>query len=81
MYTAYKDYKDASDEVKSLHIIVDRHKDEFLDKILNPDEEIQLREILQGCTNVLEDLDRLRVKYMSLGSAPCSSSQAIVRVK
>ena len=88
VYTAYKDYKEApddfrniSDEIKSLHIIVDRHKDEFLNTTLNPDEAAQLREILQGCTNVLEDLDRLRIKYMSLGSAPGSSSQAIDRIK
>ena len=88
VYTAYKDYKDApegfsniSDEIKSLHIIVDRHKDEFQNTTLNPDEAAQLREILQGCTNVLEDLDQLRIKYMSLGSAPGTSSQAIDRIK
>jgi len=92
VYTAYKDYKDApigfsniSDEIKSLHIIVDRHKDEFQNSMLNPDETAQLREILQGCTNVLEGLDRLRIKYMSLGSAPGSapgsSSQAVDRIK
>jgi len=88
VYTAYKDYKDApdnfrniSDEIKSLHVIVDRHKDEFRDKTLNPDEETQLRRILEGCINVLGDLDRLRIKYMSLGSAPGSSSQAIDRIR
>ena len=87
-WKVYKDYRGApedfsniSDEIKSLHIIVDRHKDEFQNKTLNPDEETQLREILQGCTNVLEDLDRLRIKYMSLGSAPGSSPQAIDRIK
>ena len=30
---------------------------------------------------MLEDLDRLRIKYMSLGSVPGSSSQAIDRIK
>ena len=88
VYTAYKDYRDApegfsniSDEIKSLHIIVDRHKNEFQNKTRNPDEEAQLREILQGCMNVLEDLDQLCTKYMSLGSAPGLSLQAIDRIK
>ena len=88
VYTAYKDYKDApedfrniSDEFKSLHIIADRHKDKFQNSTLNTDEAAQLREILQGCKNVLEDLDRLRINYMSLGSAPGSSSQAVDRTK
>ena len=88
VYTAYKDYQDApedfrniSDEIKSLNIIVDRHKDGFQDTALNPDEEAQLREILQGCINVLGDFDGLRTKYMSLGSAPGSSSQAIDQVE
>ncbi|KAF8435887.1 ankyrin repeat-containing domain protein [Terfezia claveryi] len=85
VYSAYKDapedFRNISHEIKSLHIIVDKHKDEFRDKILNLDEERQLREILQGCTNVLEDLDKLRIKYMSLGSAQGSSAQAIDRIK
>ncbi|RPB18670.1 hypothetical protein L211DRAFT_831360 [Terfezia boudieri ATCC MYA-4762] len=85
VYSAYKDapedFRNISHEIKSLHIIVDRHKDEFRDKTLNLDEERQLREILQGCANVLEDLDKLRIKYMSLGSAQGSSAQAIDRIK
>ncbi|RPB18681.1 hypothetical protein L211DRAFT_692424 [Terfezia boudieri ATCC MYA-4762] len=85
VYSAYKDapedFRNISNEIKSLHIIVDRHKDEFRDKTLNLDEERQLREILQGCTDVLEDLDKLRVKYMRLGSAQSSSRQAIHRIK
>ncbi|RPB21250.1 hypothetical protein L211DRAFT_790752 [Terfezia boudieri ATCC MYA-4762] len=85
VYSAYKDapedFRNISHEIKSLHIIVDRHKDNFRDKTLNMDEERQLREILQGCTNVLEDLDKLRIKYMSLGSAQGSSAQAIDRIK
>ena len=42
---------------------------------------MQLRDILEGCTNVLEGLDKLRIKYMSLGSAQGSSLQAIDRIK
>ena len=85
MFTAYKDapedFRNISDEIKSLHIIVDRNKHKFQDKALNSDEQVQLQEILQGCTNVLRDLDKLRTKYMSLGSAQGSSSQAIDRIK
>jgi len=50
-------------------------------KTLNPDEQAQLRDILQGCTNVLEGLDKLHIKYMRLGSDQGSSSQAIDRIK
>ncbi|RPB18679.1 hypothetical protein L211DRAFT_796001 [Terfezia boudieri ATCC MYA-4762] len=82
VYNEYKDapenFRNLSNEIKSLHIIIDG---QFQDKTLNPNEEMQLQEILQGCTNVLEDLDKLRIKYMSLGSAPGSSAQAIDRIK
>jgi len=85
VYNAYKDapedFRNISDEIKSLHIIIDRHKDKFQDKTLTSDEQSQLREILQGCTNVLENLDKLRTKYMRLGSDQGSSSQAIDRIK
>ena len=85
VYTAYKDapedFRNISDEIKSLHIIVDRSKDKFQDKALNSDEQVQLQEILQGCTNVLKDLDKLYIKYKSLGSAQGSSSRATDRIK
>ena len=85
VYTAYKDapedFRNISDEIKSLHIIVDRNKDRFQDKTLNSNEQVQLRGILQGCMNVLGDLHKLHTKYMSLGSAQSSSSQAIDRIK
>ena len=85
VYTAYKnapgDFRNISDEIKSLHIIINRDKDKLQDKILNSDEQMELREILQGCTNVLKDLDKLHIKYMSLGSAQGSSLQAIDHIK
>ena len=83
VYTAYKNapegFRNISDETTSLHIVVDSHKDKFWDNALSSDEEAQLREILQGCTNVLKDLDKLHIKYMDLGSAQGSSSQVIGR--
>jgi len=85
VYTAFKDapedFRNVSDEIKSLQIIVDQQKGEFQNTTLNPDDETQLREILRGCTNVLEDLDKLHHKYMRMGSAQGSSSQAIDRIK
>ena len=85
VYTAFKDapedFRNVSDEIKSLQIIVDRQKDEFQNTSLNPDDETHLREILRGCTNVLEDLDKLHHKYMRMGSAQGSSSQVIDRIK
>ena len=85
VYTAYKDapedFRNISDEIKSLHIIVDRHKGQSWDKTLNSDEQTQLREILRGCANVLGDLDNLHTKYMRLGSDQGSSSKAIDRIK
>ena len=84
VYIAFKDapedFRNISDEIKSLHIIVDRNKNKFQDKTLNSDEQGQLREILQGCTNVLGDLDKLHIKYMSLGSAQ-GSSRVIDHIK
>ena len=85
VYTAYKDapgdFRNISDEIKSLHIIINRDKKKLQDKILNSDEQTELQEILQGCTNVLRDLDKLHIKYMSLESGRGSSSQAIGRIK
>ena len=85
VYNAYKDapedFRNISDEIKSLHIIVERNKVKFQDKTRTPDEQVQLRDILQGCTNVLEDLDKLHAKYMRLGSAQGSSSQVVDRIK
>jgi len=85
VYTAYQDapedFRNISDEIKSLHIIVDRHKDNFQNKALSSDDKTQLREILKGCTNVLWDLEKLHTKYMRLGSARGSSSQVMDRIK
>ena len=85
VYTGYKDapedFRNISHEVKALHIIVERHKDEFRDKTLSLDVAAQLREILEGCTHVLDDLNKLRMKYMSLGSGQGSSSHAVDRLK
>jgi len=87
VYNVYKDapsdFRNISDEIKSLHIIVDSDnlKAKFQDPNLSLEERERLREILQGCTNVLKDLDKLLTKYKSLGSSQGSSSRALDRVQ
>jgi len=87
VYNSYKDapndFRNISGEIKSLHIIVnsDNLKAIFQDPKLALEEREGLREILQGCTNVLEDLDKLLIKYKSLGSPQGSRSRAIDRAK
>ena len=85
VYTAYKDapddFRNISDEIESLHIIINRCEGKFQSKPLNSEDRVQLWRILQGCTNVLNDLNKLYTKYMSLGSVQGSSSRAINRIK
>ena len=85
VYTAYKDapedFRNISDEINPLHIIVDKHKYKFYNKTLTLEEQTQLREILQGCRNVLGDLDKLHTKYIGLGSAQGSSSKVVDCIK
>jgi len=70
VYNGYKDipgdFKNLSDEIKSLHNIV--NSDILTDKNLTSEEQEKLREILQECANVLMDLDNLLTKYKRLGS-------------
>ena len=83
VYTAYKDapddYRNISDEVKSLDIIINNAAQHFKSTTLSDSKRQEGQEILRGCQNVLEDLDSLIVKYRSLASA--GPSQAIQRIK
>lgn len=89
VYTAYKnapaDFKNISDEVKSLHAILDsdtlKAKFQGLNLNMAPQEQKRLQVILQGCRKVLEDLDKLLIAYNGLGSSPGSSSRALLRVR
>ena len=62
VYNVYKDrsgdLKNLSDEIKSLHRIVDQQKDKPHVKNLHEDDQQRLAGILQGCTNVLKYLDQ-----------------------
>lgn len=78
--TAYKDapgeYKNISEEVKSLHIIINRGVQHLESIPLCEGERQEGMEILQGCQSVLEDLDALIEKYKGF-----NKRQVFARVK
>ncbi|KAF8419525.1 ankyrin repeat-containing domain protein [Tirmania nivea] len=65
VYNVYKDapddFRNISDEIKSLHSIIDSNnlKAKLQDAKMTSEEQERFRGILQGCMNVLKDLDRL----------------------
>ena len=80
VYSAYKDapddYRNIADEVKSLHIIIEeatRHFDEST--TLSTKKQQGGKEVLEGCQNVLKDLDALIEKYNALGPANLPEGQ------
>lgn len=83
VYSAYKDapdeYRRIADEVRSLHIIINKAASHFESTPLSSNSRQEGQEVLQGCRNVLEDLDTLLVKYNSLVSA--NTSQVLQRFK
>ena len=87
--TAYKDapgdYKNISDEVESLHIIINKAAQHFEGPTLSNNSHWQQegQKVLRGCQNVLEDLDALIEKYNSLASASTGSDsgQVLQRLK
>ena len=87
VYNGYKDaadnLKDISDEIKSLHAIIDNNniQAKLQDPKLPPEERGRLRKIIQGCTDVLRDLDKFPIKYKMLGSPQSSSSRALDQVQ
>jgi len=87
VYNGYKDapgdFKDLSDEIKSLHNIVnsDILKAIFRGPNLTSEDRERLQEMLQGCENVLKDLDKLLTKYKRLESPQGSSLRALDRVR
>ena len=83
VYTAYKDapddYRNISDEVKSLQIIINKAARHFESTTLNTSSRQEGQEVLKGCQNVLEDLNSLIEKYNGLSST--NTSQILKRVK
>ena len=82
VYTAYKDapddYRNISDEVESLHIIIQEAAQHFEGTKLSDNSRQKGLKILKGCQNILEDLDALIIKYNSIASA--STGQVIQRI-
>ena len=85
VYTAYKDapgdYRNISDEVKSLHIVIDKAVQHLKDPTLSSNYQQEGQEVLTGCQNVLKDLDALIIEYKSLASANTNARQVIDRMK
>lgn len=83
VYSAYKDapdnYRHIGMEVESLQIIINKAERHFENASLSDKDWQQGQEVLQGCKNVLVDLNSLIKKYNSLSSA--STSQVFKRVK
>ena len=85
--TAYKDapsdYRDISDEVESLDIILNKAAHHFESATLSDSSRQEGQKVLRGCQNVLKDLDALIEKYDSLASKSTntSTSQALQRFK
>ena len=83
VYTAYKDapgdYKNISDEVESLLIIIIKAAQHFEGPALSDNCRQEGQTVLSGCQNVLEDLDALIEKYNSLG--PMGTGQVLQRFK
>ena len=76
VYTAYKDapddYRNIADEVNSLHIIINEAAQHFGSTALSNKKQQGGTKILEGCQNVLKDLDALIEKYNALASANTS---------
>ena len=83
VYAAYHDapgdYKNISEEVKSLQIIVQEGVQHFQSTTFNKTQQQEGAKVLQGCQSVLADLDFLIEKYKGLTSA--SRWQVFSRVK
>ena len=85
VYTAYKDapddYKNIADEVRSLHIIIEGAARHFESTTLSNKIQQGGKEVLEGCQNVLKDLDTLIEKYNALAPANANTSQVFRRIK
>ena len=83
VYSAYKDapddYRNIADEVNSLHIITEDAAQHFESATLSNKKQKRGKKVLEGCQNVLKDLDALIEKYDALDSA--STSQVLRRIK
>ena len=72
VHTFYKDapqnYRQISEEVKSLEIIINQAAQHFASTTLSNNDRQEGQEILKGCESVLLDLNSIVEKYSSLAS-------------
>lgn len=61
-------YLELSNEVGALHNVMKETEELFSQQDLTPPQENRLLKCQQGCGDVLKDLDRLLVRYESLGT-------------
>lgn len=61
-------YAELSNEVGALHIVMKETEELFSQQEFTPQQENRLLACQQGCGGVLNNLDRLLVKYESLGT-------------
>jgi len=86
VYNAYKgapdDFRNISDEINSLHNVVNKVQGQFEGSKPDLEDQERLKEVLQGCQNVLKDLDELLVRYGTMNSDPgLGVGRAVDRVK
>lgn len=66
--TSAESFRNISEEVLSLHVVLKESQENLLVPPPAPTREARLRVVLEGCTNVLNDLQTLVKKYEGLGS-------------
>ena len=87
VYTAYKDapddYRNIADEVDSLHITIEEAAQHFESTTLSNKKQKRGKKVLEGCQNVLNDLDALIKEYNALApaNADANASQVFRRIK
>ena len=83
VHTAYKnapdEYRNISEEVKSLEILINKAAHYFGSPTLSDSGRRDGTEVLKGCQNVLQDLDFLFEKHNA--SAATNTTQVFKRVK
>ena len=83
VYIAYKEapdsYQHISDEVESLQALIDKAVQHIQSTTLDNNSQKEGQKALQGCQNILEDLNSLIEEYNSLASS--STGQVLKRIK
>ena len=65
---ASDDFKNVSGEVVSMHVVLKETEELVAESDLDKDRTSQLQHLVDGCQNVLEELEQLLGRYRSLGT-------------